>query len=165
VSEVADAATAVVVLADYAAAEPPAGKINAIGVGWQITAIAPTGGTPPQTIVVLIDVPQSFAGEQVALTLSLRDATNNIVEVPQPDGSRQSVRIAQLAVINKPAVPGVALPRDMPARVQVVVALPTGLALQPGELYTWQLDIDGTRKPEWATSFYVVAPAPPAVLG
>lgn len=163
-SDIADSAKAVVFVADHAVADPPGNKINALGVAWQVTTLSPSGATPGQAVVAVIEVPQRFAGDEVALSLSLRDSADNVVALPQPpDGNPQPMRVAQVAVVDKPLLPGVATPKELKSRMQIVLGLPSGLTLRPGELYTWRLEIDGTTRDDWTASFFVV-PAPSQVV-
>jgi hypothetical protein len=160
VSEIADAATAFLLLGDHAAVDA-AGKVNFLGAGWTITQIVQTGLTAPHSVLVMIDVPSKFYGDSVPVSLSLLDDTRQPVEPP----GNPPIRMAQLAKIERPQMQGVALPQDLPARIQILMGFPMGLPLERGRKYTWQLEIDSTTKPDWETWFYVVGPPPQPVIG
>lgn len=151
-------------LADYAAVDA-AQKINMLGLGWQVTGLQATGYSPGHTVVVLISVPSGYVGESFALSLSLRDSTNEIVQLPGPAGALQPFRLQQLAKVERPNVAGVHLPADLPGHIQLVLNLPQGLPLPAGRLYRWVLEIDGNTNPQWETGFFVAGPPPPTVLG
>lgn len=165
-SEIADNARVAMFVSDFAQGDlPSGGKVNALGVGWQFTTLTQTGNTPSQSLCVLIDVPQRFVGEQVALSLTLFDSGGDVVTIPMPDGTIQAVRIGQAAVVDRPTVPGNVVPSELPARIAMLVGLPAGLPLRPGQTYRWQLEIDGDDRQAWQVTFYVVAPVAPIVVG
>lgn len=154
-----------VILADYIGLDA-AGKVNALGQGFTVTGVTPTGATPPMYVAALIDMPSASAGDQVALTLELRDeSTDTLVTMPDEVGSANAVRIQQLVPVQRTQIPGVHLPNDLPCRVQTVLAFPMGLPLTPGHRFAWKLEVDGTRLKGWSAHFYVVAPPPGPVIG
>lgn len=156
---------AVVLLADYIAVDA-AGKVNAIGTGFTVTG-SNAGVSPAQYVAALIDLPASSAGDQIPVSLELRDeTTDQLVTVPDAATHRPTaLRIQQLAVVQRLQLPGVHLPADLPCRVQVVLAFPGGLPLAPGHKYAWKLEVDGTRFKGWSAHFYVAAPPPGPVIG
>ena len=157
---------AVVLIADYIAIDATS-KINALGQGFSITGIQPTGSTAPMYVAALIDFPPSSAGDQVPVTLELRDETTDTlvslaIEAGQPP---QAMRIQQLAPIQRTQLPGIHLPADLPCRVQMVLAFPMGLPLTPGHRYAWKIEVDGTRLKGWSARFYVAGPPPAPIIG
>jgi hypothetical protein len=160
---VGDEARACLILADYANADA-ARKLNLLGGGWQVTGLMPTGLTGPQALVAMIEVPPRLAGTEFPVSLTLLDEGGNPVMVPTPTGGQDALRIAQMAKAETPNVPGVLLQGKVWSRVQVILNFGNGLPLQPGQAYTWKLEIDGTHNPQWAASFLVAAPPQP-VLG
>jgi hypothetical protein len=161
VSDISDAAKACVILTDYSS-QDASGKMNMLGANWGTTVITPTGMTPPQTVVVMIDVPARFYGQSFAFSLALNDEVGAPVELPGQSGA---LRVAQVVPVERPAVPGAILPDDLPAKLQIAMSFPTGLPLQAGRTYSWQLQIDGNTRPEWSTVFYVLGPRPAPVVG
>jgi hypothetical protein len=154
-----------VLLADYIGLDA-AGKINALGAGFTVTGVA-NGLTPPQHVAALIDVPSSYAGQDFALSVQLRDETvGRLVQVPGQSGLLEALRMQQVARAERPnAGPGVHLPQTMFARVQVALAFPMGLPLVVGNYYAWQVEIDGQSQPHWQARFYVAGPPPGPVFG
>jgi len=102
-SEIFEAAEATIFLADFASADP-AGKINALGVGWQFTPLMQQGLTPGQAVAALIELPRQFVGHQVAVSLTLLDGAGEPVTTPgpSPDQPGQVVRVGQLPVVQMP---------------------------------------------------------------
>jgi hypothetical protein len=160
-------ARVLVFVADYAGVDA-AQKINAIGAGFTLTGTQPqTGLTPPQHVVVVIDVPTKYVGTDFSLTIELRrDDLDQAVTVPGPAGQPEAMRIQQIVRPEKPQVPqGAQMPSGLYARIQYVLAFPTGLQLPAGVTYRWQVEIEGQTKPGWDSVFHVLAPAPGPVFG
>src|SRR5712692_1663566 len=160
---IGDEARACLFLSDYANADA-AQKLNLLGGGWQVTVLMPSGLTGPQALVAMIEVPPKFAGTEFPVSLTLLDEAGEAVKMPTPTGGQEALRIAQIAKAETPNVPGVLLHGKVWSRVQVILNFANGLPLQPGQAYTWKLEIDGTHNPQWAASFLVAAPPQP-VLG
>lgn len=164
-SDVSDAAVAHVMLADYAAADATQ-KVNMLGTNWQVTGPNPeTGLTPAHTVCVFIEVPSRFAGDNVAISIALTDATGDPVQLPGPGGEQQVLRVAQVVAISRPAIPNVVLPPELPSQVQLLLAFAQGLPLPGGRVYTWRLQLDGNTRPEWSATLYVAGPPPGVVVG
>lgn len=165
-SEIADQSRVSIILADYASADA-VNKVNVIGAGWQIAGIDPqTGLTAAQSLIVMIDLPPRFYSEDFALAIVLLDQSDQPVMLSGPTGQPQAMRISQLARAEEPVFAGGNVPRGVvPSHVQVIISLSAGLALAPGQLYTWQVEIDGDAKPTWRVSFFVAGPPPPPVIG
>lgn len=160
---IADDASVSIILAEHAS-EDPGKRVNILAAGWAITGFVPVSATtPPQAVVVFVQVPSRYRGEQVAVGLSLLDQTGSPVQLPGPTGSPTALRIQHLALIDPPLLPGVHIPDFVPSTIQVVMRLDSGLPLRPNEMYTWEFELDGT--PVARRSFYVAGPPPNPVLG
>jgi len=142
------------------------GKLNALGAGFMVTGVQPTGLTLPQAIAVIIDIPSRYVGQDFTLSLELRnEATGSVVTVPGPSGSPEALRLSQLTKVEQPNVPGLHLPSGVPTRVQVVTAFVNGLPLSLGAQYTWRVEIDSQHRKGWTATFYVPGPPPGPVFG
>lgn len=142
------------------------GKLNALGAGFMVSGMQPTGLTSPLSIAVFIDVPSKYIGQDFTLSLELRnEATGSAVTVPGPSGTPEALRLSQIARVERPDARGVFLPPEVPARVQVVTAFPNGLPLVLGAVYSWRVEIDSQFRKGWSTSFFVPGPPPAMVFG
>lgn len=156
---------AFIFVADYISADA-SGKLTAIGLGFSISGVQPTGMSIPQHVGVIIDVPAKYNGNEFAVTVELRDdETGKAVAMPGPSGSPEAIRIQQLAKAQMPTIRGTYLPSSLPCRVQAILAFPNGLPLQLGKSYTWKLEIDGQHRKGWEAGFHVAGPPPPPVVG
>ena len=162
---------AVVLLADYIGVDL-AGKVNVLGGGFTVTGLQPQLSSPgtlvtaPQYVAAIIDVPATAAGDQLPVTLELSDEdTGTAVVVPYPDGTEQALRVTQMITVQRAQIPGFAVPRDLPCRLQTVLGFPNGLPLAPGHRYVWKLEVDGVRYKSWSAHFFVAAPPPAPVVG
>lgn len=169
-SDVSDAARVQVLLADYAVGDA-SNKLNALGVGFQISFLQPGGVSAPHTLAVLVDVPASFAGTDMALEIALTDEAGEVVRAPGMLGQEaQAVRFAQNITLQDPtgalAFPQFRIPRgSLWCRHQMVATFPTGVPVIAGQQYSWRVSVDTVTRLDWAVSFYVPAPAPGVVLG
>src|SRR5262249_2991920 len=153
------------VLADYAVADASQ-KANILGAGWQITGLAATGMTPGCAVVVFVEIPARYRGEQFAIVIPLMNEAAQPVMLPAiAGGELQAIRMQQLATVNPPLLPGVHLPTNMPSRVQYIIQLQNGLPLPPNQLYRWEVEIDGNKRLDWNYWFYVAGPPPGPVIG
>lgn len=158
-------ARVVVLLADHIATDA-SNKINALGVGFAIVGVLPTGVTPAMSVGVLVDIPSKYVGSQFALSVELRDTSvNEVVKFPTPTGAVEALRIQQLVMAERGQMPGVFLPPDMPARIQVVVGFVNGLPLTPGHFYEWKAEVEGQSRRGWSAAFHVAGPPPGPVVG
>jgi hypothetical protein len=157
---------AVIFLADHAE-DGGNGKVYALGAGIRLVGIAPNGQTPPMSVVVMIDVPSKYVGDDFPISIDLRrDDTNELVRVQMPPtGQLEPLRIQQMVRPDPPIVPGLSIPREVGARIQMVLNFANGLVLQPNSLYRWSLEIDGQSNKAWHATFYVIGPPPPPVFG
>lgn len=167
-SEVADAATVRVLLADYAVAE--AGKINALGAGVNVVGINPGGRglTSGFAVVVQVSVPRQFYDAECSIEILLEDAGGKLVAIPPSPGlPPQPIRVGQVTRFNPPRLPQPvsAPPSYLPGRVQWVLNFTTGLPLAPGQGYVWRVKIDDTTKDDWLERFVVIGPPLGPVLG
>jgi len=151
-----------IIMADYAN-QDAVQKINILGAGWQITGVGQNGLTAEQAVLVIVEVPPRYRGEQFAASLSLLNEANEAVQLQGPDGQPQALRIAQLARVDPPMMPGVYIPNHVPSRVQILTRFGNGLPLAPNHLYTWAFEIDGN--PKASVSFFVVPPPAGPVIG
>lgn len=162
-----ESARVTVFLADYAAADVAA-KVNVIGAGWQITGVDQTTGlTAPQCVVVMIDVPPDFYGEDYAITLTLRDEHGDPIALPGPAGTAEAMRITHTVRAEEPRfAPGIHVPRrQLWAHNQIVLNLANGLPLPMGRMYSWTVDIDTTSDPHWVAPFCVPGLPPGPIFG
>ncbi len=158
-------ASASVLVADFANADS-SGKLNMIGGALQyISRVQMPGfgvGLPPMTVVVIIDVPAEYGQTDFSLVLTLRDGAGKPVQVPaQAPGESQAMRISQIANARR----GPEQPTGILGRVQLVMSLATGIPLQPGEAYYWELEINGHTDRNWRASFYVYPDPPQPIIG
>ncbi len=166
---VAATSTATVLIADFASTDA-GGKLNVVGGGIAVTTAMPMPGLPqlvipPQCVVVLITVTPEHTNERFAVTLTLEDENARPLTVPDPAGGPgQPLRLQQLVSAPPVTVPGVPV-NKLPGQIQVIINLGQGIPVPPGQMWTWVLEIDGNRKPEWRRSFYVLHGPTPPVLG
>jgi len=162
----ADDSNVWVVVADYAAADQ-AGKLNIIGGAFQLVGTTPSGQLlTPLAVMVVLEVPRKYAGEDCALTLELRnETTGEAAKVPTPDGSMETLRVAQNIPISVPAVPGISVPPDVPCRVNFAMQIAPGLPLQPNNAYAWRVSLDGKHRKGWEAKFWTVSGPTPPVFG
>ena len=169
-SEVSDAATVRLLLADYAVADV-GGKLNAIGGGLVLLGInAMSGLTAGFALFVQVGVPPKFYNGECSVEILLEDASGGLVEIPLapglPQQSGQAVRIGQAVRFEPPRLPlpVSAPPSYLPARAGWALNFATGLPLIPGQGYAWRVKIDDATKDDWVERFVVVgAPAGPVI--
>jgi hypothetical protein len=161
-----DDASVMVAIADFVGVDA-GGKVNAIGLGFTVSGMQPNGFTAPQFVVAFVDAPGKYAGDQTALTLELRNLTDDeVVKAPAPSGQLEALRITNQAMFERPIVPGVALGADMPVRIQMTVGFPAGLPnLAPGKTYAWKLQMDGRSRQSWRAFFHLPSAPPGPIIG
>lgn len=173
-----DDAHVVVLIADFIGVDGSS-KVNAIGLGSNVVGAQPvpipgtsmgasgqTVMTAPQHLIVMVEVPAKYIRQQFALSVELRDENSGeAAKVAGPDGSVQPLRLQQAVTVEQPNVPGVYLPPDMFARVQIALAFPNGLPLTAGHYYNWRVEIDGQHRKGWRARFLVPGSPPPPVFG
>lgn len=159
-----DAQVAVLV-ADHIAIDQ-SGKVTALGAFFTVSGFQSSGMSAPQFVLVVVTVPPRHVGEEFSLSLELRDLdADTAVMVNGPSGQLEALRVQQLVKIERPSIPGLSLPPNMPANINVSLGFPNGLPLQMGRLYGWRVEIDAQTRPGWLASFAVAAPPPPPVFG
>ena len=167
-SELSEAARVQVFLADHAVADPN-NKINALGIGFQVTSLQANGFTAPCAVVALAEFPPKFIGDDLAMELALYNDANELVTAPGLMGETATpLRFGQNVALQKPVVslPGLAIPQGVVwPRHQLVAAFQTGVPLAVGMSYEWRVSIDSVTKPDWTVGFYVPAPAGGLVVG
>lgn len=164
-SEVADAATVRLLIADYASVDA-AGKLNVIGGGIAALGFLPNvGQTSPFALVVWITVPPEHYNADCAVEIVLEDSAGNPVSLPGPVGEAQVVRVGQAVRFEEPKLlPGV--PRyTLRSRTQWVLAFSTGLPLPVGQRYVWRAKIDHQTRDDWTEEFVLPGLTPGPVLG
>jgi len=169
VSDVSDAATVRILLADAAIADP-AGKVNALGAGLTGLGINPgTGLTSGFALFIQVGVPPQFYNAECAVEIVLEDIGGALVEIPGPGPGLppQPLRVGQAVRFDTPSFPQPANvpPRYLPARVQWVLSFATGLPLAMSQGYSWRVKIDNETKDDWVERFVVLGPVAGPVLG
>ncbi|MFC8130522.1 DUF6941 family protein [Streptomyces sp. NPDC057302] len=146
-------------LADFANADPT-GKVNAIGAGWQMVTMTPeTGATAPHAVVVLISAAPSVEDTEVNTTLTLCDASGEVVQIPGPAGDPQALQVVQSVRLDRPTVQQFPQREKLWSQGKVIINLPTGLPLQVDHEYQWVFKIEGVSGPQWMAPFFVVQPS------
>lgn len=166
-SAIAESARVSVLIADFANTDNT-GKINVIGAGISFISVPAGAPTPPISVVVACDVPESFAGDSYILSAELWDADRDRVkELPTDEsGTLQAVRLSSAVNVERPQTAfGFTRPTSgVLARHLMLLNFPNGLALSPG-MYEWRAQVDGHHDAEWSARLHVLAPAPPPVFG
>ena len=156
----ANDAQVTLLLGDYIGIDA-GGKVNAIGAGVQILGLQGQQ-TAPHHLAVWVRVPVKYVGQQFTLLIELRNKdTGTVASVAGPMGQPEALRVQQLATVERPSLPGLALPDSVQAQIQYVMAFMTGLPLDPGYSYQWRVEIDGTHRKGWVVDFFV--PSGPAM--
>lgn len=165
-SEVSDAATVRLLLADYAAVDA-ASKLNVIGGGLTLVGFNPEPGlTAPFAVVASVGVPPGLYGAECSVEIILEDSSGEPVSLPGPTGETQTMRVGQAITFERPTFPVAHVPQGvMGARVQWVLAFSTGLPLAVGQRYVWRVKIDHDTRDDWIEEFFVPGPAPGPVIG
>ncbi len=146
-SEAAEAARVSMMLADFALVDD-AGKSNIIGGGVNILDYDPTEGLTSRFVFLLeIWVPADFCPVEIPCDIVLRNSDGSIVELPDPAGP-QKMRIGQVITIEPPVVRGHVPKHERDAlegRATYVLDFSTGLPLEPGHSYRWEVQLGGTE--------------------
>lgn len=138
---------AALVLADFAETDTGTGKVHIIGAGWSMTGPAPG----PHAIVAFIQVPADrVGGDPIPVAIRLFDRSGQVVEVPGPAGM-QRLEITGQVEIQAPEG------WDHSTAIETTFAANLmSLPLQPGQPYTWSVEVDGK---ELATTQFQVKAA------
>jgi hypothetical protein len=139
---------AAIVLADFAETDTGTGKVHIIGAGWSLTGPSPG----PHAVVAFIQIPADrVGGDPIPVMLRLADRAGQLVEAQGPAGM-QRVEISGQVETQVPEG------WDRSTEVEVTFAANLmGLSLQPGQSYTWSIEVDGK---ELASTQFQVRPAP-----
>ncbi|WBU38189.1 hypothetical protein [Homoserinibacter sp. YIM 151385] len=164
-SEIAEAASATIVLSDFAAVDA-VGKTNVIGAGVAMLGFEPQQGlTSRFTVWVEIWIPSNLCPAEFPVEVAFRDASGALVSLPGPTGL-QPLRIAQVVTAERPSGLIPASSRDhIGSRVQMVFEFGNGLPVPFGANYSVQLQIDGDSSRQWLYPFAVGGPPPGPVMG
>lgn len=164
-SEYAKLATVDLALTDFANTDS-AGKGNLIGAGVAVVGFqAPQGLTARIALWVAVHLPTALCPAEFPVEISLLDGAGELFNLPGPSGD-QPLRMAQIVTLEKPNLPIPVVQRDhIGSRSQIVVEFAGGLPLVPGQVYTWQVRLDGDVDRQWTYPFAVVGPQPSAVFG
>lgn len=162
-SPIFEGSRAHILIADYVSIDE-SGKMYVVGGGVQVIGYVPQSGTTAGFAIAWeIQAPPDAYGQEFSQELTLRTRSGEVVEIPGPAGP-QKMRIANVARIERPRLPGV--PEDaVPPVVRGVVYFANGLPLPPGEPYYWEVGIDGESKDDWKTYMYVNGVPRPPVFG
>jgi hypothetical protein len=136
-----------VFLADAAQADP-AGKVNALGLGWQ-TCASPA---PAFALVIFLDVDWDETNTEHQLTCELLTADGHPVAVEGPFGPQQ-ISFQAVAEVGRP--PGTAHGTSL--RVPLALSVAQGLQLNPGR-YQWRVSVQRYEHVAAVESFTVVGP-------
>lgn len=150
-----DSVQVTILLADYVIIDS-SNKINAIGAGFQTTALV-GDTTAPMFLGVFFEFPRELSGQEVVVGWRLIDHESGDV-VTTPDGSETGslVEWSQRLTLTAPTLPdGRPMPATMGCRVQTAVGMPNGLPLRSDTVYEWQATVDGEHKREWTARMWV----------
>lgn len=146
-------------LADKGTANPQAGTLNLLNVGWSVTTLNPQPDgnvlTPPHAVAVFFEVELHRCDQPLAMVVELVTEDGQTVSVPTANGT-QPLHVAQTVTVRPPA----GAPLGTPGHANTLLEMAPGLPLRPGS-YRWQVSLDGERREEWTASFHVRAPTPP----
>lgn len=166
VSELSDAATVRLVLADYAAIDP-ANKVNIIGSGLNILGFNREASvTAPFALVVSVRVPPTYYEAECSVEIVLEDPAGTQVLLPGPTGEAQPMRVGQAVRFDRPSFQGIHVPQGaIHARSQWVLYFSGGLPLSVGQPYVWRVRIDHESRDDWTEEFFVPGPVAGPVIG
>lgn len=156
----------IVLVADYVGGDS-AGKINAIGMGFALAGQVQGGQVNPQHVLVIAELPSSYAGSDVAFGITLvNESTGEPVKMPNAAGLPEDLRVQQVIRAHAIQAPGgVYLPSNLPIRLHASIGFPNGLPLDSATSYSWKAEINGHTSPAWRATFYVPGPWPAPVIG
>jgi hypothetical protein len=138
---------AVVLLADSAQTDS-ANKVHALGLGWSVTS-APT---PPAALVVFVKVPWNATNVKHSFVLRLLDTDGHPVMLGEDPVTGETAPLMAQGDFEVGRPPG--LPPGM--AIDQAFAMTLGpMPLPPGQMYEWQLEIDGHHEEAWSANFYV----------
>jgi hypothetical protein len=148
-----------ILLADKGTANPPAGTLNLLNVGWVQTQLnnapAVPGGmiTPSHAVAVFFEVEHQRCNHPIELVLELLDEDGQPVTVPGPQGPQQ-IRVSNFLTVASPAAAPIGASGTGNALIEIIPGLP----LAPGS-YRWNASLDGEHLADWFAAFRVLPPA------
>ena len=153
-------------LCDYAQWDPASGKLHNLGGNIALLALPDGVNSAPLTLVVIVEVPLRYVGQNFSLSIELRDeTTGSIVQVPDERGALQAMRFQQVVQVPPLQLPGVTMPDDAFVANHTIVNFGNGIGLQLGHSYEWRVQIDGQGRHGRALRFHALAPMAPPVFG
>jgi hypothetical protein len=144
------------------------GRLTIEAVGIRVLPLTDEGSTVGTAVLAYADVPAEYIGRTVEAAVVLTDTRTGEPVTLDTDNGPFVVRIGQQVLVEAATVPGVDLPEDFGARVQLVVEMTQGLPLEAGVTYAWDLEIDGLHEDDWTARFHVARlgdGAVPAIVG
>ncbi len=167
-SDVYDAASVSLMLADYAVTDP-LNKLHVVGGGLQVvTRNHGSGVTSAFALVTTMTFTSAVINEQYAFEIVLENPDGSPTELANPsaDSPGKVMRFGQTLQVEEPQFRGAGVPRHtLPPRAQVVLYFNTGLPLPAGRALVWRARIDGDSRTDWGVPFYVQGPPTGPVLG
>ena len=134
-------------LADAAQADA-AGKVSALGLGWNRCSTP----TPPLSLVILLDIAWDESNRPHKLKIELLTTDAEPVMVPGPVGP-QPISFEAVAEAGRPA----GLIRGSDLRMPMTLGITGGLELAPGR-YEWRVTVEGFEDATAVESFVVSGP-------
>lgn len=120
------------------------GRVAALGAGWAVTGPAPLPGF---ALAVFVRTTSNHGG--IPLTVGVR-LLNSAGEGVYLGVGPNPFEVTHQALPGNPAES----PPDLEGGVTLVMQLPAGIALDPGQ-YRFEFSIDGLTQPTWYREFYV----------
>jgi hypothetical protein len=153
-----------IVLADKGSANPQAGTLNLLNVGWSVTTLNPGQAgaepmTPPHAVAIFFEVELHRCNQPLQMVVELLTEDGQTVQVHTPNGD-QPLHIEQTVTVSPPA----GAPIGSPGHGNTLIEMAPGLPLPPGT-YRWEVSLDRERKTEWTASFHVRPPQQQPVIG
>ena len=149
-----------VLLADKGTANPHAGTLNLLNVGWsqtqlQVPQVMGPGMvaqiTPPHAVVVFFEVEPHRCNHPIELIVRLLNEDGSEVTVPGPTGP-QPLRLVQPITVPTPG----GMPSGSPGTGNTMIEIHPGLPLAAGG-YVWKVTLDGEDHEDWSARFRVTA--------
>lgn len=153
---------AAVLLADVAQVEQ-SGKIGILGAGWHVTTglLTPEGTVqvPPQSVVIIVEVPATRTAEFFHVVVDLLDDDGRVVSATQM-GQPQVPLVFHFDQQVR-AEPTPYVPRGFHSVSRLVLNFAVGLAVPGYGVYRWQATIDNQVDDAWSVGFAVTSPSGP----
>ncbi len=124
------------------------GRVNTLGLGWDIIGPSPLPGF---VVIVRVKAPEGQGEQPFNVRLQLLDSRGNPVALGGQDaGEPLDVRFEERAS------PSSARPAGLRGGTTVILQLGPGMLLEPG-IYEWVVSVEGETQPHWRQPFYVRA--------